>query len=100
LVTKDFLYYVLKFLKPYFTQIAKNKQTTGLGHVTVADLKRMSIVVPSRDVQEQIVTILKVIDDKIENNQSINRNLTKRRATRNTGNEGSARVVKRRVGAN
>lgn len=75
LVTKDFLYYVLKFLKPYFTQIATNKQTTGLGHVTIADLKRMSLVVPSKEVQNQIVSILKAIDDKIEINTNINENL-------------------------
>ena len=74
-VTKDFLYYVLKFLKPHFTQIAKNKQTTGLGHVTIADLKRMSLVIPSKEVQSQIVSILKAIDDKIEVNTSINKNL-------------------------
>ena len=75
LVTKDFLYYVLKFLKPYFTQIATNKQTTGLGHVTIADLKRMSLVVPPKEVQHQIVSILKAIDDKIEVNTNINENL-------------------------
>lgn len=75
LVTKDFLYYVLKFLKPHFTQIATNKQTTGLGHVTIADLKRMSLVIPSKEVQSQIVSILKAIDDKIEVNTSINDNL-------------------------
>lgn len=74
-VTKDFLYYVLKFLKPHFTQIATNKQTTGLGHVTIADLKRMSLVIPSKEVQSQIVSILKAIDDKIEVNTSINKNL-------------------------
>lgn len=75
-VTKDFLYYVLKYLKPHFTQIAANKQTTGLGHVTIADLKRMSLVVPSKEVQEQIVLVLKAIDDKIEVNKNINDNLT------------------------
>lgn len=74
-VTKDFLYYVLKYLKPHFTQIAANKQTTGLGHVTIADLKRMSLVVPSKEVQEQIVLVLKAIDDKIEVNKNINDNL-------------------------
>lgn len=75
LVTKDFLYYVLKFLKPHFTQIARNKQTTGLGHVTIADLKRMSLAVPSKEVQKQIASILRAIDDKIEVNTSINDNL-------------------------
>jgi len=74
-VTKDFLYYVLKFLKPHFTEIAKNKQTTGLGHVTIADLKRMSLVIPSKKVQSQIISILKAIEDKIQNNSKINKNL-------------------------
>ena len=76
LVAKDFLYYVLKFLKPHFAQIAANKQTTGLGHVTIADLKRMSFVIPSKEVQSRIVSILKAIDNKIEVNTSINENLT------------------------
>lgn len=75
IVSKDYLYYVLKFLKPYFTQIATNKQTTGLGHVTIADLKRMSVIVPTKEVQNHIVSVLKSIDDKIENNKNINENL-------------------------
>lgn len=75
LVTKDFLYYILKFLKPHFTQIATNKQTTGLGHVTISDLKHMSLVIPSKEVQDRIVSILKAIDDKIEVNTNINKNL-------------------------
>ena len=75
LVTKDFLYYVLKFLKPHFTQIATNKQTTGLGHVTIADLKRISLVIPSKETQSQIVSLLKALDDKIEVNSSVNENL-------------------------
>lgn len=36
-----FTFFLLKYLKPQFTHIASNKQTTGLGHVTVADLKRL-----------------------------------------------------------
>lgn len=65
----------MKYLKPYFTQIATNKQTTGLGHVTIADLKRMSVVIPQKEIQEQITSILKAIDDKIEVNSNINENL-------------------------
>lgn len=75
MVSKDFLFYLLKYLKPHFTQIATNKQTTGLGHVTIADLKRMSIVAPEKKVQEGIVAIVKTIDDKIEVNNEINKNL-------------------------
>lgn len=66
MVSKDFLFYLLKYLKPHFTQIATNKQTTGLGHVTIADLKRMSVVVPEKIIQDRIVAVVKTIDDKIE----------------------------------
>ena len=37
-----FTYLLLKFHKPIFTNIASNKQTTGLGHITAADLKRLT----------------------------------------------------------
>lgn len=37
-----FTYLLLKYHKTVFTHIASNKQTTGLGHVTVADLKRLT----------------------------------------------------------
>lgn len=75
LVSKDYIYYILKYLKPHFTQIATNKQTTGLGHVTIADLKRISVVIPTKEMQKRIVSILKPIDDKIEINMNINKNL-------------------------
>lgn len=75
IVTKDYLYYVLKYLKPHFIQIASNKQTTGLGHVTITDLKRMSVVVPTKEAQNGIVSNLKTIDEKIELNERINENL-------------------------
>ena len=39
-------YRVLKYLNPTFIEIARNKQTTGLGHVTAQDLKRLCIAVP------------------------------------------------------
>jgi type I restriction enzyme S subunit len=34
-ISDDFLFFVLKWLRPRFAEIARNKQTTGLGHVTV-----------------------------------------------------------------
>lgn len=43
LVDFDYFYFLMKNLKPYFTKIATNKQTTGLGHVTLADIKRMNL---------------------------------------------------------
>jgi type I restriction enzyme S subunit len=64
----------MKSLKPYFTQIATNKQTTGLGHITIADIKRMSVVIPSLSEQRRIVALIKPVDDKIELNNRINDN--------------------------
>ena len=37
-----FTYLLLKYFKPEFSRIASDKQTTGLGHVTVSDLKRLT----------------------------------------------------------
>jgi len=39
-----FTYLLLKYYKPEFSRIASNKQTTGLGHVTASDLKRLTFV--------------------------------------------------------
>lgn len=39
---KWFTYLMLKNYIPVFAKIASDKQTTGLGHVTVADLKRLT----------------------------------------------------------
>lgn len=44
---RSFILPALKHLKPVFTELARNKQTTGLGHVTVADLKRLRIAKPA-----------------------------------------------------
>jgi type I restriction enzyme S subunit len=44
---KPLVYFMLRHLKPLFVEIARNKQTTGLGHVTVQDMKGMKIAFPS-----------------------------------------------------
>lgn len=75
IVDGDYFYFLMKYLKSWFTKIATNKQTTGLGHVTIADMKRMSVLVPSLTAQKEIVALLKPIDDKLEINMSINNNL-------------------------
>ena len=46
IIDKGFFFYLMKFLKPYFKKIATNKQTTGLGHVIISDLQRMSVTLP------------------------------------------------------
>lgn len=75
IIDKGFFFYLMKFLKPYFKKIATNKQTTGLGHVTISDLQRMSVTLPSLPTQQKIAAILSFLDDKIELNNKINTNL-------------------------
>lgn len=45
-----FTYFLLKQMKPVLIRTAKQKQTTGLGHVTVADMKRIRVAFPSQPV--------------------------------------------------
>ena len=47
-VSRAFLHVTLKHMRPVFAEIARNKQTTGLGHVTVADLKRLRVCMPAQ----------------------------------------------------
>jgi type I restriction enzyme S subunit len=48
----SFLFSLLKYLKPEFSAIARDKQTTGLGHVTVKNLKELDVVMPSNELME------------------------------------------------
>ena len=74
-VDKKYLYYLLKSLKPTFTAIASNKQTTGFGHVTIKDLKELIIDLPTRSTQEAISNYLYALDSKIHLNEQLNDNL-------------------------
>ena len=47
---KRFVYYLLQYLRPVLVETARNKQTTGLGHVTIADMKRLLVCIPSKAV--------------------------------------------------
>lgn len=71
----DFLYYLLKYLKPNFVAIARNKQTTGLGHVTKEDLEAIQVAIPPKCLQKTITRILQALDDKIELNRRMNQTL-------------------------
>lgn len=50
---RSFVLLTLKYLMPVFAEIARNKQTTGLGHVTIADLKRLQVIFPCHIVLEK-----------------------------------------------
>ena len=71
----EFFYYLLRYLKPNFVEIARNKQTTGLGHVTKRDLAHMEVAYPSAAEQRRIAHILGTLDDKIELNRRMNETL-------------------------
>lgn len=75
MINKYFLYYILKYLKPVFKRIASNKQTTGLGHVTINDLKNLMVSIPTLDIQNKFLKIIHTIDKKINNNNQTNDNL-------------------------
>lgn len=72
----EFIYIILKCFKPIFTRIASNKQTTGLGHVTISDLKKLNIALPDNVIINQFLLTAKPIIKKIhivnlENNRII-----------------------------
>ncbi|MCO5045385.1 MAG: restriction endonuclease subunit S [Kiritimatiellae bacterium] len=73
--TPTFLYYTLKYLKPNFIGIARNKQTTGLGHVTKADMQAIQVRIPGRPTQNRITHILGKLDARIDVNRRMNRTL-------------------------
>lgn len=56
--SKLFVYYLLKHLKPVLVQLAEGKQTTGLGHVTVADLKKLFIAYPPQKVLQNYEKVI------------------------------------------
>lgn len=45
-----YMFALLKHLKPKFISIAKDKQTTGLGHITRDDMKRMFVCEPDEPI--------------------------------------------------
>ena len=74
-VDETFFYYLLRYLKPNFVGIARNKQTTGLGHVTKQDLEEIEAALPPLPEQRAIAHILGTLDDKIELNRRMNETL-------------------------
>ena len=74
-VDSTFFYYILRYLKPNFVGIARNKQTTGLGHVTRRDLESIEVALPPLPEQRAIAHILGTLDDKIELNRRLDRTL-------------------------
>ncbi|MCA9658795.1 MAG: restriction endonuclease subunit S [Myxococcales bacterium] len=49
---RAYLYGLLRRLQPDFVEIARNNQTTGLGHVAKKDLRRLEVLVPPPAVRD------------------------------------------------
>ena len=74
-IDPTFFFYLLRYLKPNFVGIARNKQTTGLGHVTKRDLESIEAAFPEFPGQRAIAHVLGSLDDKIELNRRMNETL-------------------------
>lgn len=74
-VDDEFLFFLLRSLRPRFAEIARNKQTTGLGHVTLGDFKQMVVGLPTKVEQKSIVAAVGPIEQKIELNRRMNETL-------------------------
>jgi type I restriction enzyme, S subunit len=64
-IEKLFVYNLLRHLKPEFIEIARNKQTTGLGHVTGQDLKRLQAAFPPDDVLQEFNRVAEPLFQKV-----------------------------------
>lgn len=78
---KRFVYYLLQYLRPVLVETARNKQTTGLGHVTIADMKRLLVCMPSKAVLAAFDQKVSPIFDKAFTNTLESRTLATLRDT-------------------
>ncbi|WP_283195337.1 restriction endonuclease subunit S [Rhizobium sp. AN80A] len=69
------LYVLLKALMPQFAELARNRQTTGLGHVTKEDMKRLEIAVAPGPVEAAFEDVITPIFDLIVGKLFENRTL-------------------------
>jgi type I restriction enzyme S subunit len=71
-----YLYYILQSqsIIDELQMLAESRSGT-FPQITFAELSRLEVKLPNREVQRQILGILGAIDDKIENNRRINSNL-------------------------
>ena len=69
----DFLFYLLKY---YMSQLINKETGTVFGSVNKNDINGLEIDIPKEEtVQKKIARYLSLIDDKIEENEKINKNL-------------------------
>lgn len=78
---RSFVYYLLRHLKPTFSEIARDKQTTGLGHVTVGDMKKLYIIKPNSFTLDSFTAYAEPLMKKWFKNSMQNRELSNLRDT-------------------
>jgi type I restriction enzyme S subunit len=76
-----FVYYLLRHLMPILIEIARDKQTTGLGHITVQDMKRTQVLAPSESVMQAFSERVAPLYDRKLNNDLESRTLVALRDT-------------------
>jgi type I restriction enzyme, S subunit len=76
-----YLYFQMKTLNPKFIAIATDKQTTGLGHVTVRNMKEMLVISAPDKIKKQFEQIATPIFEKIKLNLSESQTLAELRDT-------------------
>jgi type I restriction enzyme S subunit len=69
IASRTWIYCLLKSLRPVFSEIARDKQTTGLGHVTIADMKRLMVCRPPPEVAKAFDTFAAPILERVFSNQ-------------------------------
>ena len=65
---KYFIYYAMRLKRREFVQIARNRQTTGLGHVTLADLKRIKMAIPEEKIVNSFNAIIRPVFERTYEN--------------------------------
>ena len=80
-IEKFFVYYLLRHFKPVFIEIARDKQTTGLGHVTGQDLKRLKTFFPPDEILEKFNQVVEPLFKKVYFNLHESRTLATLRDT-------------------
>ncbi|MDA3799752.1 MAG: restriction endonuclease subunit S [Kiritimatiellae bacterium] len=76
-----FVYYQLKILRSVFVEIARDKQTTGLGHFTAADMKRLRVFKPTYKMLSLFNEVVASIYKRSLDNNITTKNITKLRDT-------------------
>lgn len=66
---RSFVLQMLKHLRPVFAELARNKQTTGLGHVTVADMKRLHVIRPDKAALDLFNEMAAPIHERVFENE-------------------------------